>query len=254
MLRERISWLVFVHSFHSWWYKSVLLLLTKRKREESQSWSVFKCGTATVQILREQVRGQLQFAQALCGWYGGRERGDWTRQLDLTNTERGQCRPTSDAARSCLGDWEKMLSDLERASSIMAPLCLSAGWLWEKRGGIRERRGEKLQESTSKANEREQEKRKMRRVWPQRLRWLTGDPLLSLHPLPSVFFCQEHSPLPFFFITSLNCLTCPPSFSFRWSLCPSIPPSWTAGCGADRPWSERGSCQHPAAEPSLTGH
>lgn len=78
-------------------------------------------------------RGQLQFAQAQRGWYGGRERGDWTQQMDLTNTERGRLWPTTDAGRSRFRDREKMLSDSERASSITVPVCLSAGWLWEKR-------------------------------------------------------------------------------------------------------------------------
>lgn len=134
--------------------------------------------------------GQLQFAQAQRSWYGGRERGDWTQQLDLTNTERGQRQPTSDTARSCFGDWEKMLSDSERASSIMAALCLSARWLWEKREGERERREKEALESTSKTIVRETEEqkaekekeRKTRRIWPPHLYWLT-DWLSATGPL-----------------------------------------------------------------------
>lgn len=117
--------------------------------------------------------GQLQFAQAQCGWYRGRERGDWTQQMDLTNTERGQLWPTSDAARSCFGDWEKMLSDSERASSIMAPVRLSAGWLWEKRESEKrqKREGERdrergpgvFQEGNFKRNRRRERNKERKR-------------------------------------------------------------------------------------------
>lgn len=222
--------------------------------------------------------GQLQFAQAQRSWYGGRERGDWTQQLDLTNTESGQRRPTSDAARSCFGDWEKMLSDSERASSIMAPVRLSAGWLWEKRESEKREREGEAQESTRKAIERETgEREKERGEDKENIAWLAATGPLNrctppLHPAilqPHLSTPSSHQE-PIFssttptsslsMATSLhsvllwNLLSLSLSPSVQWSLRPSIPPSWTAECEADRPWSERGSCQRPAAEPSLTGH
>lgn len=221
--------------------------------------------------------GQLQFAQAQRSWYGGRERGDWTQQLDLTNTERGQRRPTSDAARSCFGDWEKMLSDSERASSIMAPVRLSAGWLWEKREsekrGKRERSPGVYQEGNCKRNMRRERNKEREReedkenIASAPIHWLTAwllatGPLNGYSPLLHPTFLQPYLPIknpslftlyhyisPFF-----GPLKPDLSHSVQWSLCPSIPPSWTAECEADRPWSEWGSCQRPAAEPSLTGH
>lgn len=160
--------------------------------------------------------GQLQFAQAQCGWYRGRERGDWTQQMDLTNTERGQLWPTSDAARSCFGDWEKMLSDSERASSIMAPVRLSAGWLWEKRESEKrqKREGERdrergpgvFQEGNFKRNrrrernkEREEDKQNIASAPIHRLAaWLlaTG-PLNGYTPLLHPTFLQPHLSTPF---------------------------------------------------------
>lgn len=47
---------------------------------------------------------------------------------------------------------------------------------------------------------------------------------------------------------------CIPSLSVQWSLRPSIPPSRTAECKANRPKSEWGSCQSLAAKQCLTGH
>lgn len=223
--------------------------------------------------------GQLQFAQAQRSWCGGHERGDWTQQLDLTNTERGQCRPTSDAARSCFGDWEKMLSDSERASSIMAPVRLSAGWLWEKRESEKRERERVLrvhQEGNCKRNWRRERTKEWEReedkgsIVSLPIHWLTAWLLATgplnryiplLHPStlqPYLSSLSHEEPIRFSSLLLHPSILWP---SEAWSLSldpmiprPSIPPSWTAECEADRPWSEWGSCQRPAAEPSLTGH
>lgn len=192
--------------------------------------------------------GQLQFAQAQRSWYGGREKGDWTQQLDLTNTERGQSRPTSDAARSCFGDWEKMLSDSERASSIIAPVRLSAGWLWEKRESEKREKRERspgvYQEGNCKRNMRRERNKEREReedkenIASAPIHWLTAwlsatGPLNGYSPLLHPTFLQPYlstpsshqEPIPLYSL-SLHLSMLWPSEAWSLSLRPMIPLSF----------------------------
>lgn len=166
-------------------------------------------------------RGQLQFAQTRRSWYGGRERGDWTQQMDLTNTERGQLRPTTDAARSGFRDREKMLSDSARASSITAPVCLSAGWLWRKRESEgRQKRGSRVPQEGDFKNKGGKERNKTEGEKNTPFHWhvcLAAGPtnapsyLPSARPLRSLFPSRSHPSL-----SSLH----------PFIVCPMIPPSF----------------------------
>lgn len=264
-----------------WSHISILLLVTKRKREKSQSWNVVKCcGMASVQILRRQgrvVSSSLHKPSAadMGVVRGVTEHSNWTSQTlkeastglplmlpDLASgTERKCCRtrrghrpswPQSACQPADCGRKERVRREREKEAEEST-----------RKAIVRETRGEK---ETRKEREEDKESIASAPIQTHYLafghrapEWIHSSTpshhssTISLLPLPiknpSLFPLYHYIP-PFFGPSkSLISLT----FT-QWSLRPSIPPSWTAECEPDRPWSEWGSCQRPAAEPSLTGH
>lgn len=199
--KEKIMASVCRFCFHSWWYKSVLLFLTKRKRQESQSWSVFKCRRHAVARplcrfweSKSVVSSSLhKHCAADMGVVRGvTEHGNWTSQT-LKEASAGLHLMLPDLAwgteRKCCRTWRGHRPSWPHSACQQADCGRKEGNEREKRGataGVNQKtieRGAGEQET--------EEERKMRREWPQSLRWLTGWHLSGFTPFSSsVSFCR----------------------------------------------------------------
>lgn len=238
--------------------------MTKRKREKSrvEMWLnvvAWRCAD----FEKAGPCGQLQFAQAQRSRYGGRERGDWTQQLDLTNSERGP-------APACLWCCSIRLRGLrENVVGLREGIVHHGPTPPVSRQIVGEKR--EWNESEGNKEKKKERERDMESLdCPAHLAsWLPATaPQRILSSTSSLHASTQISPLPPpikkpSLFTPCRCIRSffgplkpdlAHSHFAQWSHRPSIPPSWTAECGADRPWSEWGSCQRPTAEPSLTGH